>query len=107
MGLSESRIPNCIGTLIFDNNNNIIDATGIGETKLKEISELSIAQLDSNGFGLLREENENLIIQLWREDDKKLPFSLKNQHLVWIRKILHILILIYVLKINHIRIWKL
>ncbi|CCC70045.1 hypothetical protein NCAS_0D04640 [Naumovozyma castellii] len=77
MGLSDSVIPEVEGTLIFDDKKNIIDATDIGEQRLKEITDLLDAKLNADGYGFL-EDDHGYQVQLWGEDDKRIALFIKK-----------------------------
>lgn len=60
---------NKIGTILFDSNQNVIYYSGIGETRLRDIQELSAIKLDSDGYGMVSDAKNKLLVYLYRKDD--------------------------------------
>ncbi|SCW00303.1 LAFE_0C01178g1_1 [Lachancea fermentati] len=55
-------VPNAVGMLAFDENDNVIEASGLGKDRVTDIAQLKLVELDSEGFGLLQVENVQIII---------------------------------------------
>lgn len=59
-------VPNAVGLLVFDENCNIIEASGIGKDRLGDIIQINQVELDKEGFGLLTSQNTQVVI--YRQD---------------------------------------
>ena len=58
-----------IGTIFYDENFNILEFTGIGESRKCDIKELSKVKLDESGYGILRDKDENILIYILKTGD--------------------------------------
>ncbi|AET38228.1 DUF3215 domain-containing protein Ecym_2507 [Eremothecium cymbalariae DBVPG len=61
-------VPNAIGLLAFDENNQVVDAFGIGKERKGDIRQLSQVEVDDEGFALLQENDIEVI--LLKQHDK-------------------------------------
>ncbi|KAL6950147.1 hypothetical protein ACO0QE_000823 [Hanseniaspora vineae] len=56
-----SLIPNAIGHIAFDENNNVIDTSGVGKDRRADVENLSQVELE-DGFALLEEKDVKIYI---------------------------------------------
>lgn len=68
--VDSNEFPNNLGTILFDENNNLIECTGICENKVENIPELAEVQLDNNGYGVVK--SNDLIIYLYKKNGQTL-----------------------------------
>ncbi|CCE65763.1 hypothetical protein TPHA_0M01880 [Tetrapisispora phaffii CBS 4417] len=61
------QLPHVVGTLTFDENNNVVTVTGIASDRILDIDSISKVELDSEGFGLV--QINNLICNIYRQDN--------------------------------------
>ncbi|CEP61106.1 DUF3215 domain-containing protein LALA0_S02e06854g [Lachancea lanzarotensis] len=54
--------PNAAGLLVFDENCNVLEASGVGKDRLEDIITINRSELDSDGFGSLEGPNLNLAV---------------------------------------------
>ncbi|AGO12610.1 AaceriAER271Wp [[Ashbya] aceris (nom. inval.)] len=61
-------VAGAVGVLAFDENHQVVDWAGIGKDRVSDIPLLSAAEVDQEGFAVLRDGG--LEVMLLREDGK-------------------------------------
>ncbi|AMD22544.1 HHL226Wp [Eremothecium sinecaudum] len=61
MDLSQ-LVPNAIGMLAYDENGQLIDSSGVGKQRAGDILELSKIELDDEGYGIVRDNEVEIIL---------------------------------------------
>ena len=69
-------VPGALGTLIFDENNNLVAYSGIGIERIADILEISRMQFDSSGFAVF--ENGNIACNVYKKDGKTVAVYTSN-----------------------------
>ncbi|EDO18762.1 hypothetical protein Kpol_1028p35 [Vanderwaltozyma polyspora DSM 70294] len=64
----KEALPNVLGTIVIDENNNIVASTGIGLERVEDVVELSRVKLDDSGYGLFQDHDVNC--NVYRQDGK-------------------------------------
>ncbi|CUS23385.1 LAQU0S09e03576g1_1 [Lachancea quebecensis] len=55
-------VPNAIGLLAFDQNCNVIEASGVAKSRLEDIVQINQAKVDEEGFALLRDAGIQVMV---------------------------------------------
>ncbi|SCU77811.1 LANO_0A01332g1_1 [Lachancea nothofagi CBS 11611] len=55
-------VPNAIGMLVFDENCNVIDASGVGKQRLEDIVAINQVEVDNEGFGALKSADTLVVV---------------------------------------------
>ncbi|CAB4254774.1 similar to Saccharomyces cerevisiae YCR075W-A Putative protein of unknown function [Maudiozyma barnettii] len=58
-----------VGTLVFDENNNILLCSGIGKSRKQDITQLATLQVDDEGFATVEDKQAGLKVSLYRDED--------------------------------------
>ncbi|SMN20652.1 similar to Saccharomyces cerevisiae YCR075W-A Putative protein of unknown function [Maudiozyma saulgeensis] len=58
-----------LGTLIFDENNNILLCSGIGKSRKQDIIQLATLHVDDEGFAMVEDKQAGLTVSLFRDED--------------------------------------
>lgn len=51
----QQSIPKALGTLSFDQNNRLVESTGIGKSRVEDIIDISQMELDDDGYGVTQD----------------------------------------------------
>ncbi|CCF59026.1 hypothetical protein KAFR_0F04310 [Kazachstania africana CBS 2517] len=78
-----TTIPNTIGTILFDENNNLIQYSGIGEAKFQDIQKLCKVPLDKEGYAVVKDpDNDEIKIFIYKNDEKTLVTYTRPDELI-------------------------
>lgn len=61
----QQSIPKALGTLSFDQNNTLVEATGIGKDRVDDIIDLSQMELDNDGYGA--SQDGDILINVFKD----------------------------------------
>lgn len=64
----EKEIPKSLGTLSFDNNNKLLESTGIGNDRVDDIIDISQMRLDEDGYALM--QDDKILVNVFKEGGK-------------------------------------
>lgn len=73
----DEAIPKAIGTLSFDENNQLIESTGCGKDRVDDIIEISQMELDKEGYGVITESD--VIINVFKKAGKTVVVYTPNK----------------------------
>lgn len=73
----QEAIPKAIGTLSFDKNNQLIESTGVGKSRVKDIVEISQMELDQEGYGIITEGD--VLINVFKQSGKTVVVYTPNE----------------------------
>ncbi|SCU92860.1 LAFA_0F13344g1_1 [Lachancea sp. 'fantastica'] len=69
--------PSSVGLLVFDENCNVLEASGVGKDRLEDIVTVNRTEVDGNGFGSL--EGPDLKLAVYKRDGNTIViYSRKN-----------------------------
>lgn len=67
-GNVKQNIPKALGTLSFDENNKLVESTGIGKDRVDDIIDISQMELDEDGYGVM--QDGQLLINVFKDHGK-------------------------------------
>lgn len=73
----EEAIPKAIGTLSFDENNQLIESTGVGKDRINDIVEIGQMELDKNGYGVI--SDKNVLVNVFKQAGKTVVVYTPNK----------------------------
>lgn len=76
LSLNEA-IPKAIGTLSFDENNQLIESTGIGKERIDDIIEIGQMELDKNGYGVI--SDKDVLVNVFKQKGKTVVVYTPNK----------------------------
>lgn len=71
-------IADVVGTLVFDENTNILQYTGIGKSRKSDIAQLAGLPFDSEGFAVVQDTDNNMTVNLYKKDNMTVVTYTKN-----------------------------
>lgn len=73
----QEAIPKAIGTLSFDQNNQLIESTGIGKDRTSDIIEIGQMELDKNGYGVI--SDKDVLVNVFKQAGKTVVVYTPNK----------------------------
>lgn len=73
----QEAIPKAIGTLSFDENNQLIESTGIGKDRIDDIVEIGQMELDKNGYGVV--SDKDVLVNVFKQAGKTVVVYTPNK----------------------------
>lgn len=73
----DEAIPKAIGTLSFDEDNQLIESTGIGKDRINDIVEIGQMELDKDGYGVV--SDENVLVNVFKQAGKTVVVYTPNE----------------------------
>lgn len=73
----QEAIPKAIGTLSFDENNHLIESTGIGKDRINDIVEIGQMELDKNGYGVV--SDKDVLVNVFKQAGKTVVVYTPNK----------------------------
>ncbi|QLQ81292.1 hypothetical protein HG537_0F00530 [Torulaspora globosa] len=73
----EEAIPNAIGTLSFDEDNQLIESTGIGKDRVNDIVEIGQMELDKDGYGVV--SDKDVLVNVFKQAGKTVVVYTPNE----------------------------
>ncbi|CCE90095.1 DUF3215 domain-containing protein TDEL_0A07630 [Torulaspora delbrueckii] len=73
----QEAIPKAIGTLSFDENNQLIESTGIGKDRINDIVEIGQMELDKNGYGVV--SDKDVLVNVFKQAGKTVVVYTPNK----------------------------
>lgn len=73
----EDAIPNAIGTLSFDQDNQLVESTGIGKSRVNDIVEIGQMELDKDGYGVV--SDKDVLINVFKKAGKTVVVYTPNE----------------------------
>lgn len=73
----QEAIPKAIGTMSFDENNQLIESTGVGKDRISDIVPISQMELDKNGYGVI--SDGKVLVNVFKQGGKTVVIYTPNQ----------------------------
>lgn len=73
----QEAIPKAIGTLSFDENNQLIESTGIGKDRVDDIITIGQMELDKNGYGVI--SDSKVLVNVFKQSGKTVVVYTPNE----------------------------
>lgn len=73
----QEAIPKAIGTLSFDENNQLIESTGIGKDRINDIVEIGQMELGKNGYGVV--SDKDVLVNVFKQAGKTVVVYTPNK----------------------------
>lgn len=73
----QEAIPKAIGTLSFDENNQLIESTGVGKDRVDDIITIGQMELDKNGYGVI--SDSKVLVNVFKQGGKTVVVYTPNE----------------------------
>lgn len=73
----EEAIPKAIGTLSFDQNNQLIESTGVGKDRVNDIVQIGQMELDKDGYGVV--SDKDVLVNVFKHAGKTVVVYTPNE----------------------------